>query len=106
MKGIWAGSLGLSLGLFASGVRADDAAWRPVAPAATVPVAGVTLGRPVVGLGRPVPLGAGERPAAVVSLARPQPLGQVAPARPAMLDSAILTASFSPSVGAPLVVRG
>ncbi len=62
MRGIWIGSFGLSLGLVA-GLSAQEAAWRPVSPRATIatqtPVAKTT---PVVSLGRPVPVGTGANP--------------------------------------------
>src|SRR5207248_94008 len=94
-------------GLMAAGVHADEAPWRPVtpAPAAAAPAAAASLGRPV-GLGRPVPFDAGVAPAAVASLSRPQPVGpaDATLGGPALLDSSVLTASFSSAAG-PRVVR-
>src|SRR5438067_5175221 len=67
MKGIWVGSLGVSLSLFAAGARGQDYQWRPArsstpqsAAAETRPPA-ATRGRPIATLGRPVPM---TRPAA------------------------------------------
>jgi hypothetical protein len=57
MRGVWAGSLGLSLGVLVGGASAQEAPWRPVlgrptaAPPAVAPAAS-----PAVVLGRPVPL--------------------------------------------------
>lgn len=58
MKGAWAGSLGLSLGLWLAGAGAQEIRWRPSAapvPESTASAPLATLGRPVATLGRPVP---------------------------------------------------
>src|SRR5689334_1597010 len=63
MKGAWAGSLGLSLGLWLAGAGAQEIRWRPSAapvPESSAPAA--TLGRPVATLGRPVPSGGQSEP--------------------------------------------
>ncbi len=61
MRGVWAGSLGLSLGMLVGGSAAQEVLWRPAVPANTV--APVSARGPAAVLGRPVPLTAGPGPA-------------------------------------------
>jgi hypothetical protein len=90
---VWAGSLGVSLGILAAGARGEEIRWRPARTALPQPAAVVApaarLGPPIATLGRPVP----------VADDRPEP----APAT----DPGLTRAGFSTDVpAAPRAIRG
>src|SRR5262245_15959579 len=75
MRGVLAGSLGLTLSLIVSTVRAEDYAWRPAAAPPRTAEVGTQPG-PVVTLGRPQPLAA---PSDQQMEVTPAALGQLTP---------------------------
>lgn len=93
MRGAWAGSLGLSLGLWLGTATADEPQWLPAAPQ-PAPRAGVSLGRPM-------PLNA---PAPRISLGQPRAdlgIQQASYGLPPADASRAVIRAQSPDPGAP-----
>lgn len=99
MRALWAGTLGLSVGLLAAAARGDEIQWRPSSRRAAAPLT-------------PTPLPPGERG---TSLDRPQPsatLGMPVPLKDAVTganppgDGNISPTSYFPAAAAPYTARG